>query len=286
MAGAGTAATTSACGGTTGNPADRRPPHGPLRSLVLGVDERSGRPTGRPSAHHMHRTRRNGRAPQQVPCPDPFHVHRRIVIFSIRSRRCRAWRGPTRRGSRACAGARQTHHRRATDEMALTKIENAGKEAEVRRLSAQGMSSRAIAVELAKQGLSVNHSAVNRFLRQETEDRRDAARLEVAKEAKESVPLATKALRQIVIMNLTLAQRVYQEAMDTKDAKLSKVVPRSVYLAVTSYSKAATAAARALHGITMGTGDGDDTMRKLQERVTAILASADVPDDEGQPALH
>ncbi len=169
--------------------------------------------------------------------------------------------------------------------MAQSKIEAAGKEAEVRRLASTGLASPAIAAELAKQGLTVNRSAVSRFLKQEIEDRRDAARAVVAEEAKESVPLATKALRQIVIMNLTLAQQVYQEAVD-KDPKNAKVTPRSVYLAVTSYSKAATAAARALHGITMGTGEGDDTIRRLKARVDEILASDDVPDDDGPPALH
>ena len=170
--------------------------------------------------------------------------------------------------------------------MARTKIEKAGKEAEVRGLAGKGFSSQKIALILTGQGIAINRSAVTRFLQQETEERRAAARLEVAKEAKESVPLATKALRQIVIMNLTLAQRVYEEAV-SKDPKDIKVIPRSVYLAVTSYSKAATAAARALHGITMGTGDGDDTMRKLKARVDEILASGDVPDDaDPAPALH
>ncbi len=154
-------------------------------------------------------------------------------------------------------------------------------------MAGQGISAHQIAAKLTAGGLSINRSAVSRFLRQETEDRREAAKHVVAGEAAESVPLATKALRQIVIMNLTLAQRVYQEAMDTKDKTLVKVVPRSVYLAVTSYSKAATAAARALHGITMGTGEGDDTIRRLKARVDEILASDDVPDDaEPAPAIH
>lgn len=65
------------------------------------------------------------------------------------------------------------------------KIEKAGREADVLRMARQGMGSRAIAKELAKDGFKVSHTAVNRFLSEETEDRERARRATTAAKAAE-----------------------------------------------------------------------------------------------------
>lgn len=65
------------------------------------------------------------------------------------------------------------------------KIERAGKEADVLAMAARGMGARRIAKELAKQGLKISHTAVNRFLTEETKDRERARRATTAATAAE-----------------------------------------------------------------------------------------------------
>lgn len=65
------------------------------------------------------------------------------------------------------------------------KIERAGKEAVVLEMAARGWGARRIAKELGKQGLKVSHTAVNRFLTEETKDRERARRAATAKTAAE-----------------------------------------------------------------------------------------------------
>lgn len=145
------------------------------------------------------------------------------------------------------------------------KIRLANKEAEVRKLAAQGLTYRQIADALKKQGITVSHMAVGRFIQEETEERKAAARSVASSEAKESVPLVTQALRQLVVMNMTAARREFRGDGDDKKPK-----PRTGALALAT--KAAVAAARALHAVTMGEGPVNP-LEDVQKEAMDILAA-------------
>lgn len=65
------------------------------------------------------------------------------------------------------------------------KIERAGREADVLAMARKGMGSRAIAKQLKAEGLKISHTAVNRFLSEESEDRERARRATTAAKAAE-----------------------------------------------------------------------------------------------------
>lgn len=158
------------------------------------------------------------------------------------------------------------------------KIRTAGREAEVRALAAQGLSYNEIAAKLRENGLDVSRMSVSRFLKEETQDRREAARSVAAQDANESVPLVTKALTSLVKMNMTAAKRAYigtgteqNPAPDIRD--------------LAAASGAAISAAKALHSITVGDAEPTGTTEALRSEVEAILAARsrfkESEDDEG-----
>lgn len=146
------------------------------------------------------------------------------------------------------------------------KIRTAGREAEVRELAAQGLGYREIAAKLSESGFVVSRMCVSRFLKDETQERREAARSVAAQDAQESVPLVTKALTQLVKMNMTAAKRAYvgtgtetNPAPDIRD--------------LAAASNAAISAAKALHSITVGEADQTSASDMLRSEVEAILAA-------------
>ena len=132
------------------------------------------------------------------------------------------------------------------------KIRSAGREAEVRELAAGGMTSRQIAAQLSETGLKVSHQAVARFLREETEDRRSAARSVAASDAQESVPLVTASLRELIELGM-------ERVRPGKDGE------RCDHRDFARLSQAVTQASRALHQVTVG--DDDDTPRETIDRL-------------------
>jgi hypothetical protein len=145
------------------------------------------------------------------------------------------------------------------------KIRSAGLEGEVRKLAAQGLTSRQIADQLLKRkGVQIGHVAVARFMAEETSDRRDAARNVAMAEAKETVPLALKVLKQATTLTHNLMNREYRGS-GTQDQPSTRV--REFILA----ARAATVAARALHQVTMGEG-GEGTASAALSEVQRILA--------------
>jgi hypothetical protein len=145
------------------------------------------------------------------------------------------------------------------------KIRTAAKEKRVRELAAQGLTYRQIADALGKDGFSVSHVAVGRFLAEETNERRAAARSVASTEAKESVPLVTAALRQLVVMNMTAAKKAYRGRGD--DGK-----PDPDIAALADATRAAVAAAKALHSTTVG-DEPANASDDLRNEVMGILAS-------------
>lgn len=132
----------------------------------------------------------------------------------------------------------------------VPKIRAAGKEARVRELVAEEKTSREIAAILAEEGLTVSHTAVTRFLREEAEERRDAARSVAASDAQESVPLVTKSLRRLIEKGMHRAART----KDDRDfARLGQMV---------------TQACRALHHVTVG---DDDAPREALDRLAEMV---------------
>lgn len=144
------------------------------------------------------------------------------------------------------------------------KIRTSAKEARVRVLASQGLTYRQIADALKAEGVEVSHVAVGRFLSEETEERRAAARSVASTEAKESVPLVTAALRQLVVMNMTAAKKAYRGGgTDT--------APNPDISALADATRAAVAAAKALHSTTLGDEPRDATS-DLRDEVLGILA--------------
>jgi cell wall-associated NlpC family hydrolase len=145
------------------------------------------------------------------------------------------------------------------------KIRTAAKEKRVRELAAQGLTYRQISDALKQEGFSVSHVAVGRFLAEETNERRAAARSVASTEAKESVPLVTAALRQLVVMNMTAAKKAYRGG-GTDSA------PNPDISALADATRAAVAAAKALHSTTVGDEPGNSA-DDLRGEVLGILAA-------------
>jgi hypothetical protein len=144
----------------------------------------------------------------------------------------------------------------------------AGLESATRQLFAQGLSFRQIADRLLEDhGCKVSYAAVKRFVDEETEERRTAARSVAAEDAKESVPLVTGALRTIVVMNLKAAQISYLG----KERGGTEKDPKPDVQSLARASNAATNAAKVLHAVTMG-DNPTDAMSTLRDDVTRIVA--------------
>lgn len=114
------------------------------------------------------------------------------------------------------------------------KIRNAHKEGRVRELVMAGRSSRDIATALRSEGCDVSHETVARFIREEVEDRREAARAVAAQDAQATIPLVTDGLRKLA----ALAQRRAERTED--DSAAARLIA------------AGTSALTALHRVTVG----------------------------------
>lgn len=145
------------------------------------------------------------------------------------------------------------------------KIRTAGMESAVRELAASGMSYEQIAETITARGTPISHMAVSRFIGEETEERKSAARSVASKEAKESVPLVTRSLRRLVDMNMAAAEVAYTGKGTGDDPKPDV---RDLAAATT----AATTAIRLLHAVTVGEAPpaGADALR---DEALAILAA-------------
>lgn len=156
----------------------------------------------------------------------------------------------------------------------------AGLEAETRKLAAEGLGLREMAARLeSDHGLKVSYTTVRRFLEEEADEKRTAARAVAAQDAKESVPLVTGALKQIVVMNLRAATIAFigEERGGTKES------PKPDIPDLANASRAATGAAKALHAVTMGDSP-DDAMSELRKRVTSIVAEKNKREREERAA--
>jgi hypothetical protein len=152
------------------------------------------------------------------------------------------------------------------------KIRTAAKEKRVRELAAQGLTYRQISDALGKEGFSVSHVAVGRFLAEETNERRAAARSVASTEAKESVPLVTAALRQLVVMNMTAAKKAYRGRGGNDST------PDPDIAALADATRAAVAAAKALHSTTLG-DEPANASDDLRNEVMGILAARNKRDE-------
>lgn len=135
---------------------------------------------------------------------------------------------------------------------ARDKIRAAKLEGRVREMVAAGRSSRDIAAALTADGCQVSHETVAKFVRTETEDRREAARSVAAADAQATVPLVTDGLRKLAALALSRAQ-------DTDDDS-----------AAARLVAAGTGAYNALHRITVGE-DGPKTGADLLAELGDIL---------------
>ena len=145
------------------------------------------------------------------------------------------------------------------------RIRTAAKEVRVRQLAAQGKTYRQISDVLRSEGFVISHVAVGRFLNEETAERRAAARGVASTEAKESVPLVTSALRQLVVMNMTAAKKAYR-------GKGTDAKPDPLIADLADATRAAVAACRALHVATVGDG-ANDPSTDLRDEVRDILSA-------------
>ncbi len=139
-----------------------------------------------------------------------------------------------------------------------SKIRRAGLEGPIRALAAKGMATRDISAALAEQeGVKIGHVSVARFLREETDDRREAAKHVAVSVAHETIPLATKALRGFVAFALKGAEAALKAKDHSASARLIS---------------AGTQAAVALHKLTMGEETPGD-VGTLGDRLAAIVAA-------------
>lgn len=148
------------------------------------------------------------------------------------------------------------------------KIRQANQEAAVRKLAAKGLGFREIAAELQKRGVNVSHMAVARFIQEETQERRDVARSVVAQEAKDTVPLATRALTRIVEMGMNIATRAYLG----KDKGGTQQEPKPDAREWATAAKVTAGAARALYQVTMGETPAD-SLAALRNEAQELLAA-------------
>ncbi len=130
-------------------------------------------------------------------------------------------------------------------------IRKYGKEGRVRELSAAGKTSREISAILDTEGVKVSHAAVTRFLREEATDRREAARAEASKQAKDTIPLVTEAFARLVELGMKRIERLPEDpvVIPTGEKGGAVVNPHTDFARL---STAITGAGRALHAITVG----------------------------------
>lgn len=130
------------------------------------------------------------------------------------------------------------------------KIRTGHLEPRVRELVRAGKTSREIADALTADGHPIGHVAVARFLKAETEDRREAAKSVAAAEAQATVPKCTEDLRAFI----DLAKR-HAETTDDDSARARLIT-------------AGIAGVAKLHAITVGEDGprgGGDIMGELSE---------------------
>jgi hypothetical protein len=165
------------------------------------------------------------------------------------------------------------------------KIRSAGFEAKVRKLAAEGLTYRQISDKVAELGLEVSHVAVGRFLTEEADERRGAARNVAASEAQQSVPLVTSKLRKWVetvdaLVDQAMADSEADDGQDGESgphASPAEQIARRARRAssrsedVARLVNAGTKAAKALHDITVGDGPSDP-MSALRDEAIEILA--------------
>ena len=127
------------------------------------------------------------------------------------------------------------------------KIRLAGKEGVVRSMSANGATYRDIADALKEHhGVKVSHAAVGRFLIEETEERKTAAREVASRDAHDTVPMVTRAAKSLLMWNMTAAKAAFLGPKGTAEKPDTDV--RDLAVATT----AALAALKQLHALTMG----------------------------------
>lgn len=155
------------------------------------------------------------------------------------------------------------------------KIRQHRLEAQVRKLTAQGLTYRQISERLEKdQGVKISHVAVGRFISEETEERKEAVRNVAAKEAQTNIPQASKVLTQVMQMGLKVTHMKYMGV--SNDPK--KPAPDVAHFAAAA--KVTTAAARALYAITAGE-EPSTGIEKIRDEVLGILAGAKKRDEAG-----
>lgn len=180
------------------------------------------------------------------------------------------------------------------------KIRQHAQEATVRKLAAEGLTSRQISDRLKQHHkLDVSHTAVARFIQEETQDRRDAARSVASEEAKESVPLVTAKLRKWVETIDSLVDECMETPRDGAEmpweagdgAEPASPAERAVRRAkqvssvtedVSRLVNAGVKAAKALHEITTGDGaaTGADGLRGEVLSILAAKAKREDADEE------
>jgi hypothetical protein len=138
------------------------------------------------------------------------------------------------------------------------KIRSSGNEALVRELAATGLGYRDIADKLRKLGCDVSYGAVGRFLNEETDERREAARSVAASEAQKSVPLVTGMLRKWI----GIVDKLIVDAVEGMNERAADDVSKLV--------NSGTKAAKTLHDITVGESPGD-SMSALRDEAFKIL---------------
>lgn len=129
---------------------------------------------------------------------------------------------------------------------ARDKIRAACLENRVRTLVAAGKSSREISAALADDGHKISHETVAKFIREETADRREAAKSALSADASATVPIVTDGLKRLA----ALAEKHAEQAGALDD-----------YGSSARLISSATVALLALHKVTVG----DDPQPKTDD---------------------
>lgn len=164
--------------------------------------------------------------------------------------------------------------RRNPGQKRANKIRAAGAEARVRTLAAKGMSAREISETLRAEGVSVGKTSIAEFIREDTEDRREAARHVAAVDAQASIPIVTSALRETLDVNLDLLRRAHAAAQPHDDEADPADVLAQLHSAsgpISRFSSAVVAASRALAAATTGEDDGEKRLRDLHTNIQSAL---------------
>lgn len=149
----------------------------------------------------------------------------------------------------------------------ISKIAAAGKEARVRELAGQGLSSSEIAAALQADGLDVSSRTVRRFLTSDADDRREVARHVYAEQARENAPLIIETLQELIVDGRAKAKGT---ASARDYARLTQAI---------------TGACRALHAVTMG-DEKNATAFDVQRLREAIRRHRERADGTSSRAVH